>query len=104
MYKSPIEVISFHDAVVNAMKQQYKAVENDVYTAVLNVGVNVDKGELVKALKYDRDQYLAGYADGAQALADKVIEESSEIARRGYSLSAGLMIDIIKQIAADMAN
>ena len=66
MYKSPIEVTSFHDALTRAMNKQIKAVENDVYTAVLNVGVNVDKGELIKALQYDRDQYLAGYADGRQ--------------------------------------
>lgn len=63
MYKSPIEVTSFYDAFTRAINKQ---VENDVYTAVLNVGVNVDKEELIKALQYDRDQYFAGYADGRQ--------------------------------------
>ncbi len=66
MYKSPIEVTSVHDAIISAMKQHYEAVENDIYTAILNVGVKVDKGELIKALQYDRDQYFAGYADGRQ--------------------------------------
>ena len=38
--------------------------ENDVYTAVQNVGIYVDKEELIKALRYDRQQYDKGYADG----------------------------------------
>lgn len=38
--------------------------ENDVCTAVQNVGIYVDKEELIKALRYDRQQYDKGYADG----------------------------------------
>ena len=30
----------------------------------LDVGVYVDKEELIKALKYDREQYQKGYEDG----------------------------------------
>ena len=51
-YKSPIEVI-VSDMV---MKE-----EDQVMQAVWNVGVNVDKAELVRALAYDRNQYAAGY-------------------------------------------
>jgi hypothetical protein len=35
-----------------------------IYQAVLNVGVNVNREELEKALRYDRDQYDQGYRDG----------------------------------------
>jgi hypothetical protein len=38
--------------------------ENDVCTAVQKVGIHVDKEELIKALRYDRQQYDKGYADG----------------------------------------
>ena len=38
--------------------------ENDVYTAVQNVGIYVDKEELIKALSYDRGQWEQGYANG----------------------------------------
>ena len=38
--------------------------ENDVYTAVQNVGIYVDKEELIKALSYDRGQWEKGYANG----------------------------------------
>ncbi|MBO5921935.1 MAG: hypothetical protein J6Q48_06060 [Bacteroidaceae bacterium] len=54
MYKSPIEVI---------YGEMQMKVENDIYKAVQNVGVNVDKEELLKALEHDRGQYDKGYAD-----------------------------------------
>lgn len=59
MYESPISEMvddiclkmqNFHDA---------KVVE-----AVQNVGINVNKDELISALSYDRKQYDKGYADG----------------------------------------
>ncbi len=37
--------------------------EGEILKAVQNVGVNVDKDELLKALQYDRNQYQKGYAD-----------------------------------------
>ena len=38
-------------------------IEGEIYKAVMNVGVNVDKEELLKALQYDRGQYQKGYKD-----------------------------------------
>ena len=62
MYESPIELVvsQFQTEII---KQQ----ENQVIKAVQNVGVNVDKAELLRALSYDRDQYEKGYADGYEA-------------------------------------
>lgn len=49
--------------------------ENDVYTAVQNVGIYVDKDELIKALQYDREQYSKGYSNGyAQGYEDGIAE------------------------------
>lgn len=53
-YQSPIEVIQ---------TQMRNQIEGDIYKAVMNVGVNVDKEELLKALQYDREQYQKGYKD-----------------------------------------
>lgn len=39
-------------------------VDNLVLESCVKVGCHVDKGELEKALRYDRDQYARGYADG----------------------------------------
>ena len=38
--------------------------ENQVFQAIQKTGVIVDKEELQKALKYDREQYQNGYNDG----------------------------------------
>ena len=55
MYNSPIEMI-----IGNMRMQQ----EGEIFRAVQNIGVNVDKDELLKALQYDRGQYEKGYEDG----------------------------------------
>lgn len=54
-YISPIEIIH------TELRTQ---IENDVYKAVQQYGIIVDKDELIKALRYDRAQYEAGYLDG----------------------------------------
>lgn len=56
MYKSPIEII---------YKQAEMKMENDILRAVQSYAINVDKAELIRALRYDREQYEKGYADGA---------------------------------------
>lgn len=55
MYKSPIDLI-YNQPVVQ--------LEGDILKAIQNVGINVDKEELTRALQYDRDQYELGYQDG----------------------------------------
>ena len=62
-YESPIEVM-FRD-IENRIREQ----EENAITAEVSrqMGVNVDKDELMKALTYDRDQYNKGYADAKRA-------------------------------------
>lgn len=55
MYESPIELIQ---------KQMQLDLESKIMSAVQEVGISVDKEELIRALKYDRGQYEKGYADG----------------------------------------
>lgn len=54
MYESPITLIN---------GELQLCLEDGVYKAVRQVGIEVDKDELIKALKYDRGQYEKGYAD-----------------------------------------
>ena len=61
MYESPIEII---------YKNMQTKVENNVFAAVQEYGISVDKEELIKALQYDRDQYERGYRDGLLHRAD----------------------------------
>ena len=53
-YESPIEII---------MGQMNMTLEDNICKAVQNAGIIVDKEELLRALRYDRDQYRKGYAD-----------------------------------------
>ena len=59
MYKSPVEV------VYNNISEE---IGDGVYRAVCQYGVIVDKDELIKALRYDRDQYDNGYSDAIKSI------------------------------------
>lgn len=69
MYESPIEIICNE-----IVKQQ----ENDVYQAVQQYGITVDKEELLKALRYDREQYTRGYNDALDEVKECLIEKFRE--------------------------
>jgi len=59
MYKSPIEILTedIHTQIVQSEEDQ-------IFKAVVNVGIKVDKKELLRALRYDRQQYAVGYIEG----------------------------------------
>lgn len=63
MYKSPIDIIE---------KQMRMEFDDGIWKAVQDYAVSVDKEELIKALRYDRDQYEKGYADGKRDAFDKL--------------------------------
>lgn len=65
-YESPIEVV---------MGQMRIEQENNIYKAIQDYGVSVDKDELIKALKYDRYQYERGYINGYNRKASEVARE-----------------------------
>ena len=74
MYEAPIELsIMQDDGVIEKIKMKMaEAQDNYVYECITNVGVNVDKEELIKALQYDREQYEKGYADGVIELGNRL--------------------------------
>ena len=55
MYESPIKIIT------GKIQTQ---IDDEIYRAVQNVGINIDKEELLKALEYDRGQYEEGFREG----------------------------------------
>lgn len=65
-YKPPIEIMyGKMDSVIESIcNQMEKKIDGDIYKAIMKVGINVDRDELLKALQYDRNQYEKGYADG----------------------------------------
>ena len=58
-YKSPIETI-VSEMYTRILQEQ----ENKVFEAIQNMGINVDRDELMRALRYDRGQYDEGYSEG----------------------------------------
>lgn len=69
MYKCPIEFI---ESAADSFDVSIEKTKNElVYQTVSKIGVEVDKEELLKALKYDRGQYEKGYRDGYQAGIEK---------------------------------
>lgn len=94
MYKSPIEIIE------TQMRMEY---EDGVLKCVQNFLPNVDKDELFKALRYDRQQYSEGYADGyikgATELADKLKQWVVESSNYWFSCSVNAEIDdVLKEM------
>ena len=61
MYDNPITV-----NVRDVEMKMEKAIEGYVFEAVKEIGVSVNKEELMKALKYDRNQYDEGFNDGKE--------------------------------------
>lgn len=59
MYESPIEILA---GVTNHVMRETE--DGIVCEVRKQLGVNIDKEELTKALQYDRHQYERGYADG----------------------------------------
>lgn len=59
MWESPITMIT-----EDIMRDITSKTEETLVEYVCNVGFDVNKDELTKALAYDRGQYEKGYADG----------------------------------------
>ena len=70
MYKAPIKLISSPPKL---------NIDGEIYKAIVQCGVSVDKDELIKALQYDHGQYDKGYADAKTEVAREIFEEIERI-------------------------
>lgn len=61
MYESPINIVEKSEEINSSLGEM---LDNYVMSVVRSYGVDVNKEELVKALKYDREQYDKGFKDG----------------------------------------
>lgn len=69
-YQSPIDLY-----IAQLRVEREKHIENEILKAVHGCDIIVHKDELIKALKYDRNQYEKGYTDGYAEHASKVARE-----------------------------
>lgn len=70
MYKSPIDI------VMGGLKTE---MDGEVLKAVQSYDINVDKEELIKALKNDRNQYEKGLKEGQDDALQYVIERGERL-------------------------
>lgn len=93
-YKSPIQV-----RVEQAVKAFNLQVENEVYKVVQNYEINVDKDELLKALRCDRNQYELGYRAGYNKAYSIIMEFFAEIEKEiGY---IGYLEELVLKLLKD---
>lgn len=71
-WNSPLQ-IEINDICEEAGRSAAKAFDDMVFRAVEEVGIEVDRDELIKALAYDRGQYEKGYGDGYRAAQDDLV-------------------------------
>lgn len=71
-WKSPLQ-LKINDACEEFGIAAAKAFDDMVFEAVAEVGIEVDRDELIKALAYDRGQYEKGYGDGYRAAKDAIV-------------------------------
>ena len=74
MYESPLTI-----AINKATQSMNYDLENQILEAVQQVGIHVNKEELVKALNYDRGQYEKGYEDAMRKIKNPPYLEYEEI-------------------------
>lgn len=74
MYESPINLI--YGGLTTKINED---VDNAILVTIhQQLGIDVDKEELIKALNYDRDQYRKGYMDGLNKATENYLKGESE--------------------------
>lgn len=81
LYTSPIEL---------TQGDFYMQQDEGIYRAIYELGIVVDKDELIKALRYDREQYVRGFVDAYAGNIDKI---KAEVAKEIFAELKTVMID-----------
>jgi len=79
-YESPITLI--HKEVSNTYNSW---VEDNVFKMISSLDIKVDRDELVKALKYDRQQYERGYNVVSLEFQNKALDAMSKVSLAVYN-------------------
>ena len=94
MYESPINMI---------ISKLCTNLESDCLKAVQRCGFDVNKEELAKALKYDREQYEKGYTDGYKKALDDFSEKAQkECDIQNWSKNYGISFENLEKISEQL--
>lgn len=81
MWKSPI---SIYQTAINGTTTE---IDGQIIAEIkTQIGIDIDKEELIKAINYDRDSYNRGYYDGLNA--DKWIPVERELPKENETVMA----------------
>ena len=69
VYKSPIQILQQEFEM-----SMNKCFEDETFKAIQKFGISVDKEELIKALKYDREQFEKGRECGKREIRKELFE------------------------------
>lgn len=79
-YESPITLIQ------KEVSDAYGCwVEDNVFTMISSMDIKVDRDELIKALKYDRQQYEHGYNVASLEFQNKALDAMSKVSLAVYN-------------------
>lgn len=70
MYESPINIQELTRDIQQNIQQD---LEKKVIESIGKYEIKVDKEELIKALEYDRNQYIKGYNDALNKIRKEVV-------------------------------
>lgn len=92
-YESPVNII------MGQVEQEFKQIQNETENTIMaeirqQLGVYVDKEELIKALQYDRNQYDKGYSDGRASMFEELEKIETQIIRNSRPQWEKLVIDV----------
>ena len=73
-YQSPITIVQ-----KKIVEEMAESIDGEVMRYVKKIGVDIDREELLKALKYDRDQYEKGYNNGVIYATNKMTPKKLEV-------------------------
>ena len=99
-YESPIDRV-FREIMADRVKQEEDAL---MYRVSVEVGYNINKEELIKALQYDRNQYQKGFEDCARSMRLDVLDKiRAEIIELRSKQNVGVLecLDIIDKYKAE---
>jgi hypothetical protein len=88
-----------YKSTVDIIMGEFKTKQDEtIIEAIQEVGINVDKEELIKALNYDRNQYEEGKIDGVKEFIFKLIVQKQ---KNGVS-ECNVSWSDIKEVAEEM--
>ena len=100
-YKAPVSIFGMDSSIVKEARESAKdELGEKIYAEIISqYGVYVDREELAKALKYDRNQYTKGYND---AIVKAIREINAQYASNSISLEVAKdMIEHLKEETND---